>query len=46
LGGVAKLLAGEEIGYEINGDAKISGIKIPFSERGKFNLEDLKKASH
>ncbi|MBO9666917.1 MAG: LEA type 2 family protein [Bdellovibrio sp.] len=46
LGGVAKLLAGEEVGYEITGDAKISGIKIPFSEKGKFNLKDLQKASH
>jgi LEA14-like dessication related protein len=43
LGGLAKVMGGQDVGYEINGSAKVSGFSIPFNEKGQFNMNGLKK---
>ncbi|WP_413557808.1 LEA type 2 family protein [Bdellovibrio sp. HCB209] len=41
--GVTKVLAGQDVGYQVLGEAKVSGFKIPFKEKGQFNMNGLKK---
>ncbi|WP_413584746.1 LEA type 2 family protein [Bdellovibrio sp. HCB274] len=41
--GITKVLAGQDVGYEIIGEAKISGFKLPFNEKGQFNMNGLTK---
>lgn len=43
IGGIAKVLAGEDVGYQIQGSAKVSGFTVPFSEKGQFNMKGIKK---
>ncbi|UYL09530.1 LEA type 2 family protein [Bdellovibrio sp. SKB1291214] len=41
--GIAKVISGQDVGYEINGNAKVSGFSVPFNEKGQFNMNGLKK---
>lgn len=41
--GIAKVIGGQDVGYEIKGTAKVSGFSIPFNEKGQFNMNGLKK---
>ncbi|WP_168196656.1 LEA type 2 family protein [Bdellovibrio sp. ZAP7] len=43
IGGITKVLGGEDVGYQIEGSAKVSGFTIPFNEKGQFNMSGLKK---
>ncbi len=43
IGGITKVLAGEDVGYQIQGSAKVSGFTIPFNEKGQFNMNGLIK---
>lgn len=43
LNGVGKILSGEDVSYIVSGTAKVSGFSIPFNDKGKLNLEDLKQ---
>lgn len=42
LNGVGKILSGEDVAYIVSGTAKISGLSIPFTDKGKLNINDLK----
>ncbi|MEK2688125.1 LEA type 2 family protein [Bdellovibrio sp. GT3] len=41
--GITKVLSGQDVGYEILGEAKVSGIRLPFNEKGQFNMNGLTK---
>ncbi|WP_413575134.1 LEA type 2 family protein [Bdellovibrio sp. HCB290] len=45
VGGITKVLSGQDVGYEITGEAKVSGIKLPFNEKGLFNMNGVTKKS-
>lgn len=40
--GMNQILSGQDVGYTVTGTAKVSGFSVPFSEKGKINLKDLK----
>lgn len=39
---MGQILSGKDVGYTVSGIAKVSGFSVPFNEKGKLNLKDLK----
>lgn len=40
-GGLAKALQGQDVAYVFSGNAKVSGLSVPFTQKGVFNMNSL-----
>ncbi|HEX7675816.1 MAG TPA: LEA type 2 family protein [Bdellovibrio sp.] len=40
-GGLAKALQGQDVVYVFSGNAKVSGLSVPFTQKGVFNMNSL-----